>query len=174
MYLSFPVHATCPPHLIVLHLIIIFILDAEYKLWSSTLCSFLQPLVTSSLFGPNKRRLKSGNAGYPSVQNPLSLRLLSRHVYNFVCGSVWVWNLVSDIKRGTWTKGVWEDGAEENATFWINLIYYCRSQIFKLCHIFKRSVNYLSLMILPFILVKIEQHTRILSFLRLLLDKPPC
>jgi hypothetical protein len=25
----------------------------EYKLWSSSLCSFLQPPVTSSLFGPN-------------------------------------------------------------------------------------------------------------------------
>jgi hypothetical protein len=28
--------------------------------------------------------------------------------------SVWVWNLVSDIKRGTQTEGVWEQGAEEN------------------------------------------------------------
>jgi hypothetical protein len=34
--------------------------------------------------------------------------------YNFACGSVWVWNLVSDIKGGTWTEGVWEQGAEEN------------------------------------------------------------
>jgi hypothetical protein len=25
----------------------------EYKLWNSSLCSFLQPPVTSSLFGPN-------------------------------------------------------------------------------------------------------------------------
>jgi hypothetical protein len=28
-------------------------LGEEYKLWSSSLCSFLQPPVTSSLFGPN-------------------------------------------------------------------------------------------------------------------------
>jgi hypothetical protein len=25
--------------------------------------------------------------------------------YNFICGSVWVWNLVSDIKRGILTLG---------------------------------------------------------------------
>jgi hypothetical protein len=33
-------------------LIILIMLGEEYKLWSS-LCSFLQPPVTSSLFGPN-------------------------------------------------------------------------------------------------------------------------
>jgi hypothetical protein len=33
---------------------------------------------------------------------------------NFACGSVWVWNLVSDIKGGTQTEGVWEQGAEED------------------------------------------------------------
>jgi hypothetical protein len=32
---------------------ILIILRQEYKLWSSSLCSFLQPPVTSSLFGPN-------------------------------------------------------------------------------------------------------------------------
>jgi hypothetical protein len=33
-------------------LIILITLGEEYKLWSS-LCSFLQPPVTSSVFGPN-------------------------------------------------------------------------------------------------------------------------
>jgi hypothetical protein len=28
--------------------------------------------------------------------------------------NVWVWNLVSNVKGGTLTEGVWEQGAEEN------------------------------------------------------------
>jgi hypothetical protein len=34
--------------------------------------------------------------------------------YNFACGSVWLGNLVSNIKGGTQTEGVSEQGAEEN------------------------------------------------------------
>jgi hypothetical protein len=34
--------------------------------------------------------------------------------YNFACGSVWVWKLVSDIMGETQTEGVWEQGTEEN------------------------------------------------------------
>jgi hypothetical protein len=45
-------------------------------------------------------------------------RIQSSHVlfenFNFACGSVWVWNLVSDIKGGTQTGGVWEQGVEDN------------------------------------------------------------
>jgi hypothetical protein len=34
--------------------------------------------------------------------------------YNFTCGSVWAWNLVSHFKAGTQTEGVWEQGVEHN------------------------------------------------------------
>jgi hypothetical protein len=47
---SSPIHSTWPAHLIVLDFTIQIILGDECKLRSSTLSSFLHPLVTSSLF----------------------------------------------------------------------------------------------------------------------------
>jgi hypothetical protein len=48
-----PIRSTCPAHLIFHDFIIVITFGKEHKLRSSSLCSFLRPPFTSSLFGPN-------------------------------------------------------------------------------------------------------------------------
>jgi hypothetical protein len=45
--------ATCPIYFIPLNSLTRIIFDEAYKLWSSSLCSLLQPPATSSLLDPN-------------------------------------------------------------------------------------------------------------------------
>ena len=51
--LSSPIHATCPPHIILLDFITHTILGKEYKSFSSSLCNLLHSPVTSPLLGPS-------------------------------------------------------------------------------------------------------------------------
>ena len=53
MPLLSPTYATCPTHLILHDFITWTIMGEEYRSLSSSLCSFLHSLVTSSLLGPN-------------------------------------------------------------------------------------------------------------------------
>jgi hypothetical protein len=48
-----PMRSTCSSHLIILDLIILIMSGEEYKLRRSSLSSFLQPPINSSLFDPN-------------------------------------------------------------------------------------------------------------------------
>jgi hypothetical protein len=47
------IHNTCLKNLTLLDLMALINTHEDYKLWSSSLCSFLNPPVTSSLLGPN-------------------------------------------------------------------------------------------------------------------------
>jgi hypothetical protein len=65
-----------------------------------------------------KCRLKAGNSYYYSVQTLLAAWLLSKNlkikIYIIASCAIWMWNMVSYIKRGMQAKGIWKLDPEAN------------------------------------------------------------
>jgi hypothetical protein len=168
-HLAFPpISYMIPPRshalYVLLELIILIIRGEEYKLWSSSLCSYLQPPVTSSLFGPNIL-LNTLFSNTLSLCSSINVRDQVSHPYRTTgkiiisCRCILIFTFLNTRRED---KRLW---TQSPLNFLLNstLISYYRSQVSELCHILKGSDVCLRVMILPCSLVTRQQH--ILSFL---------
>jgi len=141
-----PMLTTCPTHLILFDLIALTIFREGHKLWSSSLCSLLQPPATSSLLGPNC--LPSTLFSYTtSLCSSLHVRYQVSHPYKTMGKNLWFCIFKSlfleqeDKRLNRIVAGI--PHIYSALRFFRNaiLICFCCIQILELCHIFKRFIS---------------------------------
>jgi hypothetical protein len=148
-FLLSTIRARCHTHLILFGLTNLIILDKEYNLWSSL---FSKPTVC-----------------FPQCQRP-NFAPVQNHRQNYnnlVCSHFYVFRQQTRRQKvlDRMVAGTTRIRSPLNLLLETVLICNCRSEIFVLWYILKRSVCYLYVITLTCILVARQQHTRMLSFL---------
>ena len=107
-----PICPTCPTHLILVNFMTRTILSEEYRSLSSSLCSFLHSLVTSSLSGPNII-LYTLFSNTPSLHSSLNVSDRVSHLYKTGKKSIVLHILISKFQDGKrrqkilhWTRSI--------------------------------------------------------------------